>query len=128
MNQVLVMSPADADWAAWLPLLLPRSDLRCDDPRGECSAVVVINDRSAAAAHLLHRALDLRDARPQLPIAVLTPVQIPGHRLEALVRGLSPAQPEVELPASQVLAAIGSEAPPAHVHISPQAISFEFDA
>ena len=54
-----------------------------------CDAVLVMNDGRDQGATSLHSALELRNSKPGLPIAVLTLLDADEDDDEALVRGLS---------------------------------------
>lgn len=100
------------------------------DPDTVCDAVLVLNDGRDRGAGSLHSALELRNAKPGLPIAVLTLLDGDEDRDEALVRGLSlpgpPGSEERELGIEQLRSIMEARTDRVRTRISEDAVTFEY--
>lgn len=89
MKPVLLVGAAPPE-QAWLQG--PLQPLRRRDPLDacpDCAGLVVVDDGGERGEQRLRSALQLRELRPQLPLAVLREIDPSWSRAEALARGLS---------------------------------------
>lgn len=93
-----------------------------------CDAVLVLNDRRCQGAASLHSALELRNARPDLPIAVLTLVEAGQNPAEAMVEGLCvpDADGRRRINAEQLGTLMDVQRPTVNTTIGKDAITFEY--
>lgn len=135
MNRVLVLGARDTA-TAWSRRLrqLPRNSnggRRTSKGKGESyEAVLVVNDRSPAAVAHLSRALQLKQRRPELAIAVLSVVEPsaidPDAALDNSGLSLAEADRVLEFDRLQAAATMVAEHPELSVSVRAGVLTFEY--
>lgn len=132
MNKVLVLGARDTA-TAWSRRLrqLPRAGSgRRSHKNDSYEAVLVVNDRSPAAVAHLSRALQLKQRRPELAIAVLSVVDPSAPDADAALEkaGLSLAEASrvLEFDRLQAAATMVAENPELSVSVRAGVLTFEY--